>query len=166
MLWELVSSTDPDARLLADKHYSRQKPGTPRFVPPGRCKVFRIMSDSKCVAVWGTNWPYAQYVKHQWAGAWICSIFRNVSVLQSSNLIVQAIAATRFCYPQVPELGMITFIDTTKVKPIYRRSKPLWGYSFLKAGFIEVGKTKGGLITLQLKLEDMPQAQAPIIKIA
>ena len=47
MNWRLSHRADPEARVLADRHYNRQKPGTPQFVPPGRCLVlvdaFRIL---------------------------------------------------------------------------------------------------------------------------
>lgn len=51
---------------------------------------------------------------------------------------------------------MITFIDTKKVKPIKRHGKDTWGYTYEKAGFRFVGKTKKGLLALQLLPEDMP----------
>lgn len=38
-LWHLSHRFDPRAVAIADRHYNRQKPGTPQFVPPGRCKV-------------------------------------------------------------------------------------------------------------------------------
>ena len=31
-------------------------------------------------ALWVTSFPFAQYVRHQWAGAWVCSAFRNEGV--------------------------------------------------------------------------------------
>ncbi len=40
-MWHLSDRADPAARVIADRHYSRQKPGTPQFVPPGRCLVAR-----------------------------------------------------------------------------------------------------------------------------
>jgi hypothetical protein len=39
MIWRLSHRADPFARLIADRHYNRQKIGTPQFVPPGRCMV-------------------------------------------------------------------------------------------------------------------------------
>ena len=39
MIWQQSHRGDPRARELADRHYNRQKPGTPQFVPPGRCCV-------------------------------------------------------------------------------------------------------------------------------
>jgi hypothetical protein len=56
---------------------------------------------------------------------------------------------------------MVTFIDASKVQPIKRRGKSLWGYSYLKAGFVQVGETKGGLLAFQLLPADMPAAAPP-----
>ena len=39
MIWEKSNRFDRRAREIADRHYNRQKPGTPQFVPPGRCCV-------------------------------------------------------------------------------------------------------------------------------
>ena len=73
MIWHLSHRSDPRARKLADRHYSRQSPGAVGFVPPGRC--FVLYCDAP--AYWVTSWPFAEYVKHDWAGAWICSAFRR-----------------------------------------------------------------------------------------
>ena len=70
MIWHLSNRADPRARDIADRHYNRQKPGTPQFVPPGRCCVLYTETDSG-KALWVTSYPFAEYVKHQWAGAWI-----------------------------------------------------------------------------------------------
>ena len=39
MIWSLSNRADPFARDIADRHYNRQKIGSPQFVPPGRCVV-------------------------------------------------------------------------------------------------------------------------------
>lgn len=76
MIWHQSYRADPKAREVADRHYNRQKPGTPNFVPPGRCCVFYTENQGG-KALWVTSFPFAQYVRHQWAGAWVCSAFRN-----------------------------------------------------------------------------------------
>ena len=158
MRWQLSNSCDPQARKLADDHYSRQKPGSMRFAPPGRCFVLLTICQK---AYWVTSWPYAEYTKHAWAGAWVCSAFRNigVSAVLSSELIRQAIACTLWNYKRAPELGMITFVDEGKVR---RKRDP--GRCFIKAGFKPVGYTQGGLRALQLLPEDMPNSQEPYNK--
>ena len=153
MLWQLSNRADPNARVIADRHYSRQKPGTTQFVPPGRCLVLVVPGK----AYWVTSWPFAQYVKHDWAGAFVCSAFRNEGNVLSSLLIREAIAATRWKWPDMPDLGMITFVDASKVR---RKRDP--GRCFLRAQFEMAGKTKGGLIALQLKPCNFPPPEAPI----
>jgi hypothetical protein len=135
-------------RPLADRHYNRQKVGAPQFVPPGRCLVLRTPALD---AFWITAWPFAEYVKHAWPGAWVCSAFRNEGAELSSLLILDAVAATRARWPDVPALGMITFVDAGKVR---RKRDP--GRCYLRAGFERVGLTAGGLIALQLLPAGMP----------
>jgi hypothetical protein len=146
--WKLSHRADPAALALADRHYNRQKIGTPQFVPPGRCVVLVI---PEC-AVWVTSWPFAEYVKHQWAGAWVNSIFRREDGPQASELIRQAIAITRWIW-EPPPLGIVTFINRDKVK-----RKRDYGRCYLKAGFKVCGETKGGLLALQMLPCDMPEA--------
>lgn len=153
MEWALTHRAGPAARALADRHYSRQKIGAPQFVPPGRCLV--LLSDSP--AYWVTSWPFAKYVKHAWPGAWICSAFRNEGGVLSSFLIREAVACTCDRWPDIPDLGMVTFIDVEKVR--HKRDP---GRCFLKAGFEKVGYTKGGLLALQLLPEAMPPPEPPI----
>lgn len=148
MHWELSHRAHAPAVQLADRHYSRQKPGTPQFVPPGRCLVLL----TRCRrAVWVTSWPFAEYTKHAWAGAWVCSMFRNEGAGLSSELIREAVAATRAAWP-APEGGMVTFVDSTKVR--HKRDP---GRCFLKAGFRVVGATRGGLVALQMLPGEMPE---------
>lgn len=154
MNWVLSHRADKRALPIADRHYNRQKIGSPQFVPPGRCLV---LLTSNADALWVTSFPFAQYVKHQWAGAWMCSCFRNESSILSSVLIREAVAATRWKYGDPPELGMVTFVDPTKV-----RRKRDWGRCYLKAGFVPCGQTKGGLYALQLLPDAMPPACEPI----
>lgn len=118
------------------------------------------------LAVWGTSWPKAEYVQHAWAGAWMCSIFRNNGAGIASELILEAVAATKWFYQcppyAVPDLGMVTFIDREKVRPIKRRGHDLWGYTYMQAGFRPAGETKSGLLAFQLMPDDMPISDHPI----
>lgn len=159
MIWIPSHRADSRALPIADRHYNRQKPGTPQFVPPGRCKVFL---SREIDALWITSWPFAEYVKHRWPGAWVCSCFRNEGGGIASEMIVQAVAATRH-YWEPPDIGMVTFIDRARVMPIKRRGKFMWGYSWIKAGFVPDGETQGGLLAFVLRPESMPAAESPHI---
>lgn len=103
MRWEISHRADQLARPLADRHYSRQSIGADQFVPPGRCVVL-VIPDA---AYWVTSWPFPEYVKHAWPGAWMCSAFRNErrDLYLSSDLVREAIAATLSVWPTPPPIG-------------------------------------------------------------
>jgi hypothetical protein len=147
--WRASYRADPDALILADRHYNRQKIGSPQFVPPGRCLV--LLSECK-QALWVTSWPFAEYVRHGWAGAWMNSLFRNEGAGLSSELIRAAISATRGHWPEIPSLGVVTFVDAAKTR---RKRDP--GRCYRRAGFDHVGFTKGGLWAFQMLPENMPE---------
>lgn len=156
MIWRESHRADPFSREIADRHYNRQKVGSPQFVPPGRCLVLKAENrDGR--ALWVTSWPFAEYVKHEWAGAWVCSAFRNERAGIASIMIREAVAATRAKYPDTPEIGMITFLDRRKVRPTIVRGRETWGRTWEMAGFRHVGETKGGLMALQLLPDNMPE---------
>ena len=156
MLWIRSWQADPEAREIADRHYSRKKPGSAQFTPPGRKLVLKSVD---LRAYWVTSYPYAQYVQHAWAGAFVCSAFRNEGRYLSSTLIRDALACTRDVWPDVPDLGMITFVDEGKVR---RKAHP--GYCYRMAGFKPVGYTKTrGLLALQLLPADFPLAEPPLL---
>ena len=148
--WVRSHRADPEVVPLADRHYNRQKIGSPQFAPPGRCLVLKTPALD---AFWITSYPFAQYVRHAWAGAWVCSAFRNEGPTLSSELIREAVACTVAEWTPVPDLGMVTFVDTKKTR---KKRDP--GRCYLRAGFKNVGMTKGGLVVLQLFPADMPAA--------
>jgi len=154
MRWIRSHKFDAEVVPLADRHYNRRKIGSPQFVPPGRCLVLKTV---KLDAFWITSWPFAEYVKHAWAGAWVCSAFRNESEHLSSELIREAVAATLHKYGVAPDLGMVTFVNTK-----HTRKKRDPGRCYLRAGFKNCGITKGGLVALQLLPKDMPKPAPPL----
>ena len=155
MLWKMSHRADPASAVIADRHYSRQKPGTPQFVAPGRCLVLRAETEDG-IALWVTSWPFAQYVKHAWAGAWTCSLFRNEGAALSSDLINQAVSATRWYYGKPPALGMITFVLPKAIRSV----NP--GFCYKAAGWRVVGAAKDGKPCLQIDAKDMPAPHPPI----
>jgi hypothetical protein len=158
-MWHLSHRADARALPLADRHYNRQKVGSPQFVPPGRCLVLLTASAE---ALWVTSWPFAQYVKHRWGGAWVCSAFRREAGERASDMIRAAVAATRYHYGAPPDLGMVTFLDRRYVKPVKVRGVETWGRTWRLCGFEPDGETKGGLMAFRLRPENMPPPQAAI----
>ncbi len=156
MTWCRSHRFDKDALPLADRHYNRQKIGSPQFVPPGRCFVL-LAQDMD--ALWVTSWPMAEYTRHAWAGAWVNSMFRLEArdKYLASDLIRQAIAATLTKWPEPPALGCVTFVDAKKTK--HKRDP---GRCYRKAGFKHVGFTKGGLWAFQMLPSEMPAPEEPI----
>jgi len=154
MIWYRSYRADPEVRQLMDRHYSRQHHGAQQFAPPGRVLVLKTAG-----ACWLTTWPYPQFVQHAWAGAWVCTAFRREPACPhlASDLVRAAVAATRWYWSDVPDLGMITFVDPAKV-----RRKRDWGRCFRRASFVPAGRTKGGLVALQLLPAAMPAPCAPL----
>jgi len=144
-IWRESWRADPAAASLADRHYNRQKPGSPQFVPPGRCIVL-----SHDRAVWVTSWPFPAYVRHGWPGAWVNSLFRNEGAGLSSDLIRQAVAVTRAIWP-APALGIVSFVDADQVR--HKRDP---GRCYRRAGWSHVGFTAAGLYVFQQLPADMP----------
>lgn len=147
--WRVSDRYDPAAVALADRHYSRQKPGTPQFIPPG--KYVALIADDKA-AVWVTSW--AKYRMDAWRGAWVNTIFRKEGDGVASEMIRHAVAHTRAVWPEVPALGMVTFIDPRHVKP---KRHP--GYCYLLAGFEYAGVTPKGLYVLHMTARNMPEPE-------
>lgn len=158
MRWHLSNRASPRAVAVADRHYSRQKPGSGQFVKPGRCVVLLAEAER---ALWVTSWPFAEYVAHAWAGAWECSLFRVEGEAVASELIIEAVAATRAVYGTPPPLGFVTFIDPTKVRPVVMRGLPTFGYSWVKAGWKYAGTTEGGKLAFTQAPADMPPPSPP-----
>lgn len=136
MTWMVSHRFDPRACVIADRHYNRQKIGSPQFVPPGMCIVLL----SNCLkALWVSSWP--DYARHKWCGAWMNTLFRNEGAGVSSQLIKEAIDITNSMW-NIPELGMVTFVDPRYVKPTKVRGKDVFGFCYSKAGFKHVGFTE------------------------
>mgnify|MGYP000287596614 FL=1 len=161
MIWHTSHRADPFSREIADRHYNRQKIGSPQFVPPGSCAVFKAETATGR-AFWVTSAPFAQYVRHAWAGAWVCSAFRNEGAGVASELIWDALAASRAALGTPPALGLVTFINRRCVRPVKVRGVETWGRTWTRRGFRYVGETKGGLMVLQILPADMPEPEAAL----
>jgi hypothetical protein len=157
-LWTLSHRYDKSVLPLANRHYNRQKPETPQFVPPGRCLVLK--HGSPVDAFWVTSWQ--EYAMHAWQGAWLCSAFRSEQrAVTASALIHDAVAATRWRFGDAPELGMVTFLDRDHVRPTRVRGQSVYGWTWMRVGFEPDGQTKGGLLAFRLSPERMPEPKPP-----
>jgi hypothetical protein len=123
--WQVRTRLDRAANALADRHYSRRRPGSGQVGPPGR-KLVLVSPDE--TALWLTHWPYAELAMDG-LDAWRCSIFRNEGPVLSSDLIRAAMDLTERLWEGRPADGWVTWVDTRKV----RSSNP--GCCFLKAGW-------------------------------
>lgn len=150
--WHLSHRADARALPLADRHYSRQKTGTPQFVRSGRCLVLLTAGAD---ALWVST--FQSFVKHGFVGVWECSLFRNESDHLSSELIREAMAATRWKWKHVPERGFLTSVDASKVR---RKRDP--GRCFIRAGFERAGESRSGKLWLLCPPERIPEPDPPV----
>lgn len=168
MIWERSWRADPLGARIADRHYNRHSVGSAQFVPPGRCVVLVSPAGD---ALWVVTAQLPEYTHHEWPGAWNNSTFRNESPARASDLILEAIAATRYIFGDPPAEGMISFVDPREVPSTRRRrhrcavgcrEKVVVGYCFEMAGFTHVGFTKDrSLWAWHLPPSIMPAPAAP-----
>lgn len=122
---DLIVTTKFDLEMcaLADRHYSRQKPGSNQFLPPGRTITIR---DNLGLVLFGWLWQKPEYRDDNQDG-YCCSIFRNeCSFRLSSNIILEAesIALEKWGSSRV-----FTYVDPAKIQS----RNP--GYCFKCAGW-------------------------------
>lgn len=159
-MWRIAHQYDTQARELADRHYSRVAVGSKKFMPPGRMCVL-VTTDGG--ALWGASWPFAEYVKRDYPGEWLCTHFRRESGPLASQMILTALAVTRYVWGDPPADGLVSMIDPNKVRPTMVHGKKTWGWTWLKVGFQLVGKTKKkGLLIYRIPPESIPPPQPPV----
>lgn len=131
MTWEQVTKFDARAAELADRHYSRQRPGSAQFMPPGRTLAL-LTHDGRAL------WCVALNLSPRGGYRWRCTLFRNEGAGLSSNLIREATALTLSLWPEryghLPAVPLTTEVDPTKV-----RRKRDFGRCFLRAGWTAIG---------------------------
>lgn len=131
--WERVTKWDRDANVLADRHYSRRKPGSGQFMPPGETIVLRAEG---AVFGWWRPHPDSGVIPANKLDGWTCTIFRNESPVVSSMLILDAELALvgRTIGPD----GLITYVWDDRVQG----TNP--GYCFKMAGWEVRGRSADG----------------------
>lgn len=140
--WEIGHKAERGCVALADRHYSRRKPGSPQFMPPGQTLVLRMPQ-----AVWGWWRPHPSSGLVQMNGldGWTCTIFRNESSVLSSLLVLDAERALAWSGHSCGPAGMLTYVFDSRI----RSSNP--GCCFKKAGWKRAGMSADGKKTLLSK---------------
>lgn len=124
--WEEVTKFDPRTAALADGHYSRRKPGSPQFMPPGQTL---ILYRPGAVFGWWRPDPASGIKAMNGLDGWTCTIFRNTSSALSSELIIEAEAELAETGHDCGPDGMLTYVWVAKVRSV----NP--GYCFKRAGW-------------------------------
>jgi len=142
--WLPVKDGDDRARALYRRHYSREladaKQARGRI--PGRTfvnlndKMVLLTGDCAALFVWGKR----PLVRDGQYGV-VCSIFRNESPVQSSDLIREAMD---LAWRRWPGERLFTYVNAAKI----RSTNP--GACFKYAGWKTCGKSKGGLVILEV----------------
>jgi hypothetical protein len=123
--WHVRTRLDSAANALADRHYSRRRPGSGQVGPPGR----KLVMVTPCErATWVSHWPYANLALDK-LDAWRCTIFRNEGAGLASDLIAAAMGLTASVWGELPPDGWLTWVDTRKVNSHHP------GYCFKRAGW-------------------------------
>lgn len=153
MTWERITKFDRPAARLADGHYSRRTVGSPQFMPPGQTLILgSSLKDGEREAIFGWWRPHPNSGIRAMNGldGWTCTIFRNVSGIRSSNLILEAerflVDAALGCGPD----GLITYVWDKKVATNSQPGRAV-GWCFRKAGYRPRGRSADGKKGLWLK---------------
>lgn len=151
-IWQRVTKFDTRAVALADRHYSRRKPGSRQFMPPGETVVL-LSEDERAVFGWWRPHPSSGIKAMNGLDGWTCTIFRNAgSRWLSSSMILDAENVLMSLGVTIGPDGFITYVWDSKVAS----DNP--GYCFKCAGYRVAGRSADGKKTLLLK--DAPIALA------
>ncbi len=135
--WMRVTKFDARGVALSDRHYSRRKPGSPQFMPPGQTLVL-VSPCARAVFGWWRPHPDAGIVAMNGLDGWTCTIFRNEGAGVSSSLIVAAESALRARHDDCGPDGLLTYVDLRHVAS----ANP--GYCFKCAGWKRRGVSADG----------------------
>lgn len=144
MYWQEVHKGDQRARVLADKHYTRQSVGHPMFTRPGFNQVLYYEQRNGRAAVW-------VWWRPKWESGLIgterkdklraieCTLFRNETRVRSLTLIREAVTlgllwehARDVAWPD----GFITGVSSVKTSG-GRSEKSKAGHCYREAGWVE-----------------------------
>jgi hypothetical protein len=144
-LWDysLSGKYDKDGVRLVAGHYSRRKPSSPQFMPPGET-IVTVAKTRDAVWGWWRPHPDSGLVAMNGRDGWTCSVFANHGEILSSELVLDAEralaaldAAKLTAGPCGPD-GMLTYVWRSKVK------SPNPGYCYKVAGWTKIGTCARG----------------------
>ena len=120
--WLLSLSGKADARgcELVRNHYSRRKPDSPQFMPPGETIVL-LARDAMSLWGWWRPHPRSGIVQMNNKSGWTCTVFARHGGQLASDLVLDAELAltlmtardetARPCGPD----GMMTYVNPRKI---------------------------------------------------
>lgn len=144
MIWRRVTKFDLRACALADRHYSRRKPGSPQFMPPGETIVL-LTECGRAVFGWWRPDPTSGIKAMNGLDGWTCTIFRNEGAGLSSDLVLDAESCLLSSGRGIGPDGMLTYVWDRKIRSV----NP--GYCFKAAGWRAIGRSADGRKTLLQK---------------
>lgn len=146
-VWIEVRDGNLSGYAMHQRHYSATRYRRQRqrlFVGPG-FKLVLLTPDAAAVFAW------RKFIDGGGQQGINCAIFRNEGSARSSDLIRTADESAWQRWPDEPR--HYTYVDPRKV----RSNNP--GYCFLMAGWRKCGRTKGGLLILEIiRQQPCPEA--------
>lgn len=164
MRWVRVSRGDPYAVALANRHYPRRRPGL-TVGGPGEVVVLRTPEST---ALWVSARSRVERLDG-YPHAWSNPHFRNESEHRASELILEALAATRAIFGDPPADGIVTYVDPAKVRPNRRPGRVYERVGFRLVGETDaaVAKRHGRPVLLRFHLApELVPAPAPALELA
>lgn len=162
--WKRIDHANPRAVAMADRHYSRQSPGTPEFTGPGhKIVLLSYATDGTPAALWASHRPDPASACERADGltAWDCSLFRvEIETVPAAVLIREAIAITKSIWAPIPTDGFITTINPKHVKPKWGGRYLVYGLCYYKAGwsFLRITQERN-LFMLQLPADKLANVE-------
>ena len=144
--WYGVKDGNPIALALYERHYSARHYADGRerklFCGPGE-KIILLTMNNDALFVW------RKFIDDSGQQGVNCAVFRNEGKTLSSTLINEAVS---ICRRRWPKERLYTYVNAKKIKS----TNP--GYCFKAAGWKYCGKTKGGLVVLELNEKEAANA--------
>ncbi len=137
--WRPVKKGDPALVALADRHYTRQHPGSRQCCRPG-INFTLLLSDG--TAAWIVWRPIPQIGRMDHREAWECTLFRNEGQRRSSELIRAATDLTYRAWGWPPRDGLITAVGIRETAARRSRHSPP-GKCFIAAGWSPLSEYHG-----------------------